>query len=132
MFLLDATSQVPGYSYGTELFNMLLTLFFVLGLAFVSVIFLRKMMRSKLRGLNRGSGIKILERRALNQKSSLYLVDILGKGVVIGESQNGGLQLITEFAPGTDLELMLAEEETLKEPERPLPKNLLRLFKKRV
>lgn len=131
MFLLDATS-VPAYSYGSEVVNMLITLFFVLGLAFVSVIFMRKMMRSKMRGLNRGSGIKILERRALNQKTSLYLVDILGKGVVIGESQNGGLQLICEFPPGTDLELKLAEEVQLKEKPLVESKNFFKFFKKQV
>ncbi len=106
-------SDPETYSYGTELLNMLLTLGFVIGLAFVSILFLRKIMRSKMRQLNKSTGIKILERRALNQKSSLYLVDILGKGVVIAESQAGGVQLITEFPPGTDLELLLAEEESL-------------------
>ena len=137
LFIADTAPlalQQATYSYGTDLLNMLLTLGFVLALAFVSIIFLRRMMRQKMKQLNRATGIKILERRALNQKSSLYLVDILGKGVVISESQGGGIQLITEFPAGTDLELLLAEEETLDKSKSSLKdslqKNLSRFLKR--
>lgn len=128
--LADATSQTT-FNYGADLFKMLLTLGFVLGLAFVSIIFLRRMMGQKMKQLNRANGIKILERRILNQKSSLYLIDVLGKGLVISESPSG-IQLLAEFPPGTDLELRLAEEElqmknsgSLKET---LQKNLARFL----
>lgn len=85
-------------------------------------------MRSKMRELNRSTGIKILERRVLSQKSSLYLVDVLGKAIVISDSQ-AGVQLLTEFPPGTDVELLLAEEHERKKPEIPLTKTLAKFFK---
>lgn len=94
------------YNYWGEFVNMLITLFFILGLIFVTVWFLKKLMRSRLQHLNRSTGIKILEKRVLNPKSSLYLVDVLGKGLVIAESPSG-IQLITEFSPDVDIELAL-------------------------
>lgn len=133
-----ATSEESAHpSYLKEFFNMILTLVFVLSLAFISVFFLKKIMRSKMTHFNQATGIKILERRALNPKASLYLVDILGKGVVIGESQSGGIQLITEFPSNTDLELLLAQETELlagkkKTPFKSLQNEFLKLFKKRA
>lgn len=121
------------FNFMGEFVNMLLTLALVLGLVFISLVFLKKLMRSKMRQLNYTTGIKILERRVLNTKSSLYLVDILGKGIVISESP-AGIQLVTEFPPGTDIELLLTEEKmagsekiTLKEG---LQKKIASLFKK--
>jgi flagellar biogenesis protein FliO len=127
------------FNYMNDLINMGLTLIFVLGLAFFSLLFLKKMMRSKVRALNHGTGIKVLERRALHPKASLYLVDILGKGVVIGESATGGIQFITEFAPGTDVELLLAEEYEAQKQNATgtkitdsIQKNLAKLFKRQT
>ena len=77
------------YNYWGEFVNMLITLAFVLVLLFATVWFLKKIMRSRVHSLNRSNGIKILERRPLNSKASLYLIEILGKGVVIAESQAG-------------------------------------------
>jgi flagellar biogenesis protein FliO len=121
-------------SFGTDFLKMFLMLGLVLGLAFVSVIFLRSMMGQKMKQLNRASGIKILERRILSQKSSIYLIDVLGKGLIISESPGGGIQLISEFPPGTDLELRLAEEEAQTKStssiKESLQKNLSRFLKR--
>lgn len=103
------------YNYWTEFINMMLTLGFILVLIFASVYILKKIMRSKTKYLNQSTGIKIVERRVLSQKASLYLVNILGKGVVISESQ-AGIQLITEFSPDVDVELLLDEMQEIKKP----------------
>lgn len=103
-----ATQSAEGqtYNYWGEFVNMLLTLLFILGLIFLSVWALKKIMRSRVRHLNRSTAIKILERRPLNPKTSLYLVDILGKGVVIAESP-GGIQIVTEFGDGVNVEQLM-------------------------
>ena len=102
-------SEGQGYNYWGEFVNMIITLMIVVGLIFVSIVVLKKILRSRVHQLNRGAQIKILERRAINQKASLYLVNIGGKVVMIGESP-AGLHLITELP---DFEM---EEEVSPEP----------------
>lgn len=109
------------YNYWGQFFSMLLTLGFILCLIFVSVYFLKRVMRSRMHQLNKSTGIKILERRALSSKSSLYLVDILGKGVVISESASG-INVITEFPVNMNVEDML---EKLQQDEAPSFKDSL-------
>ncbi|MCH9627984.1 MAG: hypothetical protein S4CHLAM2_16330 [Chlamydiales bacterium] len=94
------------YNYWGQFVNMLLTLGFILILIFLSVYLLKRLMRSRIHHLNRSTGIRILERRALNSKASLYIVDVLGKGVVLSESASG-IQVVTEFAEGANVEEML-------------------------
>lgn len=105
-----ASEEVIGqsYNYWGQFVNMLVTLGFILVLIFASVYILKRLMRSRIQHLNRSTGIKILERRALHSKASLYLIDILGKGVVISESQ-AGIQVVTEFPPDVKVEEKLDE-----------------------
>jgi flagellar biogenesis protein FliO len=115
-----ASEEVIGqsYNYWGQFVNMLLSLGFILVLIFVSVYFLKRLMRSRIQHLNRSTGIKILERRALNSKASLYLIDVLGKGVVIAESQ-AGIQLVTELPNdvnvGEKLDELAEEPTAIKE-----------------
>lgn len=104
----EQTAEGQTYNYWGEFVNMLLTLVFILALIFLSVWVLKKIMRSRLKHLNRSTAIKVLERRPLNPKSSLYLVDILGKGIVVSESPSG-IQLVTEFAEGVNVEQLMEE-----------------------
>lgn len=103
------------YNYWSEFVNMLVTLAFVLILIFVTVWLLKKIMRSRVQTMNRSNGIKILERRPLNPKASLYLIDILGKGVVISESQ-AGIHVVTEFPDDVKIEELF---EQLQEEQKP-------------
>lgn len=119
------------YNYMSEFVNMLITLVFVVVLIFVTVWFLKKILRSRIKTLNRSNGIKILERRPLNPKASLYLVDILGKGVVISESP-AGIHVITEFPESVKVEELL---EQLQEEEKPVvgwKEGLIKKFRKPV
>jgi flagellar biogenesis protein FliO len=101
------------YNYWGQFVNMVVTLGFILILIFISVYVLKRLMRSRIQHLNRSTGIKILERRSLNSKASLYLIDVLGKGVVISESP-AGIQVVTEFPSDVKVEEKL--EELLEEP----------------
>ena len=100
-------SEGKSYNYWGEFVNMIITLLIVIALIFLSVIVLKKIMRSRMLQVNQGAKIKVLERRAINQKTSLYLVEIAGKAVVIGDSP-AGLNLITELP-----DLVLDEEEEI-------------------
>lgn len=117
------------YNYGSQFVNMLLTLGFVLVLIFASVWVLKKIMRSRLATLNRCNGIKILERRPLNSKASLYLVDILGRGIVISES-TAGIHLVTEFPPDVDVQDLIDEKQEDLKPESSFTFNLAKTIKK--
>jgi flagellar biogenesis protein FliO len=66
---------------------MVLTLVGLLLLLFLSVRFLRRLGRGSFLGLKSGKSIQVVEKRALSQKTVLYLVDIEGKRVLLSESQ---------------------------------------------
>lgn len=102
------------YNYRGEFVNMLCMLGCVLLLVFVTVTLLKRLMRSRTQHLNQSTGIKILERRVLNSKTSLYLLDILGKGIVISESPSG-IHCVTEFPPDVNVEELLEA----RQEERP-------------
>lgn len=91
-FILDTTSNLlenHGVNFTKELIHMLSTLLLVLGLIFVTVLFLKKFMASKGRHLNKTTSIKILEKRILHQKASLYLVQVENKKILISDSTAG-------------------------------------------
>ena len=117
------------YNYGSQFVNMLLTLGFVLILIFASVWLLKKIMRARLKTLNQCNGIKILERRPLNPKASLYLVDILGKGVVIAESV-AGIHLVTEFPADVNVQDLIDARQEESKPEISLTANLAKTIKR--
>ncbi|NGX55399.1 MAG: hypothetical protein KR126chlam2_01034 [Chlamydiae bacterium] len=102
----DGATDGPSFNYWGEFVNMLVTLGIIIVMVIASVWILKRIMRSRMRNLNHTTGIKLLERRSLSSKSSLYLVDILGKSVVISESP-AGVQLITELPPDTNVEELL-------------------------
>lgn len=122
-------AEPAAYNYWHDFVNMILTLLFVLALIFLTVWFLKRIMRSRVETLNRSTGIKILERRALGPKAALYLVDILGKGVVISESPSG-IAKISEFPPDADVELLLAQEQVDQPPKATLLGRLRKVMSK--
>lgn len=79
-----------------EFVKMLLTLGFIILLIFVLIWMMKKMSNVKIEQSNLGSSIKILEKRNLSPKTTLYLLDIGDKGVAISESING-VTLISDF-----------------------------------
>ena len=123
MELATDFSEGKSYNYWGEFVNMIITLMIVVALIFISVIVLKRIMRSRMQQVNRGAQIKIMERRPINQKTSLYLINIAGKVVMIGESP-AGLNLITELP---DVEI---EEEPLPAPPTPFASKLRSLMRR--
>lgn len=85
----------PADKFTGELLNMLMTLgFLVAGILALSWI-LKRMLNAKVQQQNVSSNIKVLERRSLSPKAGIYLIEVLGKTLVIGESPAGFQHLAT-------------------------------------
>ena len=104
--------QETGYEFWSAFTKMMLVLGALVGLLIVTSWFLKRLMQNRLEQLNKQQTIKIIERRVLGQKSLLYLVEVHGKRLVIGESP-AGIHPITEipFAEGMP-------EETEEDPRQ--------------
>lgn len=74
-------------SYKGAFVKMMLTLLALVALIVISVWMLRRISHGRMKQMNYGRSIKVLERRPLSAKSILYLVEISGKKVVVAESQ---------------------------------------------
>lgn len=73
----------------SEFMNMLTTLGIIVVIILIATWFLKKMVNSRIQQLNTTSAIKVVERRTLTPKTSLYLLDINGVGFILAESTNG-------------------------------------------
>lgn len=83
-----------------DLMQMLSTLGLLLAVVLIGSWFLRRMMHSRVQSLNTTSEIKILEQRPLTPKTSIFLLEIRGKGIVMAESVNG-VSHLANFTPNT-------------------------------
>lgn len=81
------TMETAPVTYKGAFTKMMLTLLGLIILIVISVWLLRRISHGRMKQMNYGRDIKILERRPLSAKSILYLVEISGKKVVIAESQ---------------------------------------------
>lgn len=73
----------------SQMLHMLLALGGIIALMLIAAWVMKRLLHSRMKQMNISSLIKIVERRALNPKSAVYLLDICGKGVVIAESPMG-------------------------------------------
>jgi flagellar biogenesis protein FliO len=87
LFAADEESLKATESYEYAFFKMLATLGILIIFLVLSFWALRKLAQGRLRQINQGSSIKILQRRALSNKSTLYLLEFEGKQILISESQ---------------------------------------------
>ena len=94
--------------------NMLFSLGFIVLLLLLAGWFLKRILKTKMTQANEGSRIKIIERRGLAPKSNVYLLDVAGKGLVVGES-SAGLQTLMEV----NLEDIQAKNSPKEEREEP-------------
>lgn len=88
----EAATKEENLGYGrffSEFISMLFALGLIIGLMLVIAWALKRMLHTRMHQMNTSSAIKILERRTLNPKAALYLLDINGKGIVIAESSVG-------------------------------------------
>lgn len=86
-----------GFNFGKEFVNMILNLGLLVAVLVAAAWFMRRLSRSRMHQMNASSGIKIIERRALHPKASIYLLDIMGKKIVISENSSG-IRPITEIS----------------------------------
>lgn len=77
------------------------TLFFLLlfvALILTATFWIRRLGQMRWNKESQTSDIEILERRSLSPKSALYLIEVKGKQILIGESAEG-LTHIAQFSP---------------------------------
>jgi flagellar biogenesis protein FliO len=106
---IDRTNRETD-NFQAKFINMLVMLALLIGLMLLASWFLKRMMRTRLNQMNTSSSIKILETRYISPKTTIHLLDILGKGIVIAES-NTGANYLTEIS--------LDEESSDEEPNPP-------------
>jgi flagellar protein FliO/FliZ len=76
-----------------EFINMLSTLGLIVAVLLLASWFLKKVMNTRVQQLNTTSLVKVIEHRNLTPKTSIYLLDIKGEGIIIAESANGVTRL---------------------------------------
>jgi flagellar protein FliO/FliZ len=74
-------------SYETAFLRMLFVLIGLLIVLCLGVFLFKKYASARLQQSNHTRNIKILEKRAISPKSMLYLIEVGGKTMLIGESQ---------------------------------------------
>jgi flagellar protein FliO/FliZ len=84
-------------SVASSFISMISALAVILGLLFAAAWFLKRFLPRSAPGLADASAIKIIASRYLGPKSSIMIVDIVGKALVIGVSTNN-VSLITELS----------------------------------
>lgn len=97
-----APTQAPNYlleeetpfernapDFQESLYQMLTTLGILLAVVIATAYFLKRFLNQRMEQLNADSNIKILERRSLNPKSAIYLVEVEGNKILVGESASG-------------------------------------------
>ena len=83
----DMSVDIKTPSYEFAFIKMLLALIAILGFAALAFYLFRKLSHTQLQQGNQAKNIKILEKRAISTKSVLYLIEVGGKKMLVGESQ---------------------------------------------
>jgi flagellar biogenesis protein FliO len=95
----------------SEFINMLTTLGLIVVLIFAVSWLLKRLLNTRIQQMNTKSVIKIVERRSLSPKSSLYLLEVHGKNFMIGESSNGLINLgDIPFEEGNQSETLIDQQ----------------------
>lgn len=92
---IEKNNQQQDTHFMREFFNMLFILGAMVAVLMLLTWFMKRMVSGRLTQLNVASPVKILERRALSNKTTIYIIEIAGKVVALAESHNG-VTLLTE------------------------------------
>lgn len=84
-----------GDRFFSEFINMLMTLGLIVAIILIATWFLKKMVSSRMEQMNTTSIIKVVEKRMLTPRTSIYLIDVKGDGFILAESNNGVTSLGT-------------------------------------
>jgi flagellar biogenesis protein FliO len=72
-----------------EFLNMLFYLGIIVLFIFIFMWVLKRLMNVRVEQINQTSAIKILERRSLTPKTTVYVLEVLGKAIAIADSVDG-------------------------------------------
>jgi flagellar protein FliO/FliZ len=100
-----------------EFMNMLFTLGVIIAFVMLFMWILKRMLSVRIEQVNKTSTIKVLERRTLTPKTSIYVLGIFGKAVAIADSTNG-VTVLTELSRKDLKEEPGMPEATVAEEER--------------
>ncbi|MBA3722812.1 MAG: flagellar biosynthetic protein FliO [Parachlamydiaceae bacterium] len=90
--LFEHTEKDP-QSFQSKFLNMLFMLGLLIGLMILASWIIKRLMRSREVKQNMQSSIKVLETRQLSPKATIYLLDVMGQGIVVAESPAGVHQI---------------------------------------
>jgi len=79
-----------------DFFKMIIMLSVIIAFLLVLMWFLKRFTQARIEQLNTSRLIKIIEQRNLSTKSTLYLIDVWGRQVLIAESSHGVTTLAKE------------------------------------
>jgi len=79
--------DMPTGDYGFALIKLFLSLLFVAGLLWLTMWFLRRLIRYRLEKGGGTQAIKVLEKKMISPKTMLYFVEIEGEKILLAESQ---------------------------------------------
>lgn len=85
-----------------EFVKMLMTLGAIITVLLLVSFLIKRFTNTRMQQINESSDIKIVERRAITAKTSVYLLEIKGKQIAIVESHNG-LLLLPEVPNSAEL-----------------------------
>jgi flagellar protein FliO/FliZ len=77
----------------SQLMSMVSSLLLVLAILLVLAWVLRRMVHTRVEQANVTSVVKVIERRVISPKATLYLLDVFGKRLLIGETHAGLVRL---------------------------------------
>jgi flagellar biogenesis protein FliO len=119
VYSLDApaAAQIPSFDTKKYFIKMLISLVVVIGLVFVSILFLKKFYSTSLPS-GKGKGLlRIVERFPLGPKNHLLLIWVIDRMVLVS-LQNGNMQKICEIkdkAIGNDISQDLFQDSLQRE-----------------
>lgn len=100
-----------GDHFFAELMNMLSTLGIILLALLIVAWITRRMLNTRLEQVNTTSSIKILERRSLAPRVTIYVLDISGARLIVGETPAGLVRLGELASEGSPFARMLQEKK---------------------
>lgn len=101
-FLSEEKKEPAQYDFWSEFMNMLSALTLIILLMLVAAWVLKRLMNQRVALVNQNSSIKILDCRSVSPKCNVYILDILGRGLVIAETAQG-VSTLLELPEGSDL-----------------------------
>lgn len=106
----DVTDNKPPEDhFMSDFISMLASLGLLVALILIVSWFLKRFLNTRIQSMNTTSAIKIIERRALTPKTSIYLIEVNNRSIVIAEHTHG----VTKLS-----ELGADETEQEEEPEK--------------